>query len=554
MTDLKSLPISMSTEGTQGTKTGRWGLMQPRFKERPAPCRQGCPGSIHIPKFIQRIQESDWEGAWRVILENNPLPRVTGRVCFHPCEQGCNRKDYDDAIGINALERFVGDWAFENGLSAIPKPATNGHKVAVIGAGPAGIGCAFYLLKQGHRVSLFEAQPEIGGLLRYGIPDYRLPKKILSEELDLTLGSTLEIHKNVRVGIDISWDEIISEYQGIFLGTGAQSSIKLGLAGEGAEGIREGLPFLQNIGENIPFEAHQKVLIIGGGNTALDVARTVLRLKGTPLIVYRRTRTEMPAFEDEIREAEEEGIEIRFLVSPIAVVRDGDKVKGLECLKNRITNEVDAGRRRPEPIEGSEFLLEGDLVISALGQRAAAESIPPAIVLEKDAVVVAEGGFCGSQGIYAGGDVTAAPRSVIHALASGKQAASALSRYLQKEESGATDKEEGAAPVAIAEINLAYFDHASGAKPPVQPAKKRISGFEEVTHTVSPDDAGREAARCFGCGSCNTCGNCYFFCPDFAVHRDPKTLQIVIDDDYCKGCCICVEECPRSVLSAEVKR
>ena len=231
MTHLKSLPISFSTQGTQATKTGRWGIMQPLFNERPAPCRQGCPGSIRIPKFIHRIQESDLEGAWRVILEHNPLPRITGRVCFHPCEQGCNRKDYDDAIGINALERFVGDWAFENGLSAIPNPGKNGHKVAVVGAGPAGIGCAFYLSKQGYRVSLFEAQPEIGGLLRYGIPDYRLPKKILSEELDLTLGSTLEIHKGVSVGIDISWDEIISEYQGVFLGTGAQSPIQLWLAG-----------------------------------------------------------------------------------------------------------------------------------------------------------------------------------------------------------------------------------------------------------------------------------------------------------------------------------
>jgi NADPH-dependent glutamate synthase beta subunit-like oxidoreductase len=544
----------MSTDGTQGTKTGRWGVMRPLFQEKMAPCRAGCPGAIHIPDFIQHVHEGDIEGAWRVILENNPFPRITGRVCFHPCETPCNRKDYDEDIAIQSLERFVGDWAFEQGLSPLEKNGSNGKRVAVVGTGPAGIGCAFYLLRSGYRVSVYEAMPELGGLLRYGIPEYRLPKRILSQELETVFGSGVEVKKGLKVGPDISWDELQKEYQGIFLGIGAQKPIKLEFDEDAHPGVMDGVPFLQTCEKKIPFESGQTVLVIGGGNTALDVARTVLRRKGAPVVLYRRTRKEMPAFEDEIREAEAEGIEIRYLVSPRAIIREAGKVKGLECIKNRMTRSGADDRRAFAPLEDSAFFLAGDLVVAALGQFTDTTELPPEVRVTDQTVVVADDHGCGPQGIYAGGDVTDMPRSVIHALASGKQAALALDTYLRRGEKRRADSKNAIPEVTIQEINLAYFESAARQPPPIQSADMRTSGFEEVTGSLSADAAASEAARCFGCGNCNTCGNCYFFCPDFAVHRDPKTRKVIIDNDYCKGCCICVEECPRGVLSAEVKK
>lgn len=550
----KSPPVSISLNGTQRTKTGRWGVMRPLFKQKTSACSTRCPGEIHIPEFIQRVQDGDIEKAWRVILEDNPLPRITGRVCFHPCEESCIRQNYDQHVSIHSLERFVGDWAFEKGLNPLEGPSPNDKRVAVVGTGPAGIGCAFYLLRRGYRVSLFEAMPEMGGLLRYGIPEYRLPKRIVSEELEMVLGSATEISKGLTVGQDLSWNELQAQYQGIFLGIGAQRPIKLELDEDNHEGVVDGLAFLQTGGEKVSFDPDQTVLIIGGGNTALDVARTVLRRKGMPLVLYRRTREEMPAFEDEIQEAEAEGIEIRFLVSPRAIIREGGRIKGLECIKNRMSGAGADGRREFAPLENSAFFVPGDLIITALGQSAEVSSLPPAVMVKEETVVVAPDSCCGPQGIYAGGDVIDMPRSVIHALASGKQAALAIDLYLWNKEKYRPDVKKETSDVTIEEINLAYFEKVPREQPSILSAEKRTSSFEEVNGTLSRDAALRESSRCFGCGNCNTCGNCYFFCPDFAVHRDAKTLKVFIDEDYCKGCCVCVEECPRGVLSAEVKK
>jgi NADPH-dependent glutamate synthase beta subunit-like oxidoreductase len=262
----------------------------------------------------------------------------------------------------------------------------------------------------------------------------------------------------------------------------------------------------------------------------------------------------MPAFEDEIREAEAEGIEIRYLVSPRAIVREAGKVKGLECIKNRMTRAGANDRRAFVPLEDAAFFVAGDLVVAALGQFADTADLPPEVMVTDQTVVVADDHGCGPRGLYAGGDATDMPRSVIHALASGKRAALALDACLQNGKQRQPDSGDAIAEVTIQEINRAYFETAPRQLPLVQSAEIRQTSFAEVTATLSGDAAAREAARCFGCGSCNTCGNCYFFCPDFAVHRDSKTQKVFIDNDYCKGCCICVEECPRGVLTAEVKK
>lgn len=552
MPELNFHPLSISTKGTQDIYTGRWGVIKPFFQEKLSACRAQCPGSIHIPRFMNQVQEENLVEAWRTICEENPMPRITGRVCPHPCEEDCLRQILDERIAIRQVERFVGDWAFQQGFSHFETaPLPNGHKVAVIGSGPAGIGCAYHLLKWGYPVSVFEAMPELGGLLRYGIPSYRLPKNVLSEELEMILEGRVNLHRGVTVGRDVSWEEIRSDFQGVFLGPGAQKSIRLGLDGEDRGGIVDGIHFLTTAEKEPWAKPDQKVLILGGGNTAFDVARTVLRLGGLPMILYRRSKEEMPAFEDEIIEAEEEGIEIRILVSPKKIVRDEEGVKGLICLRNRLTDIGLDGRKGFIPIEGSDHMIEGDLIIMALGQLADISAIPTSIKVVDDAVAVTEYGSCGPEGIFAGGDVTPETRSIVHALASGKRAAMGLDAYFKNQKNVHTDAIEPQVLVNSDQINLHYFCKTSRKEALRRPSEERSSDFKEIAATLSPEAATREVSRCFGCGTCDTCGNCDFFCPDMAVHCEPQTGHVLIDKNYCKGCCICIEECPRGVMSME---
>jgi NADPH-dependent glutamate synthase beta subunit-like oxidoreductase len=501
---------------------------------------------------MHHVQEENLVEAWRTICEENPMPRITGRVCPHPCEEECLRHILDERIAIRQVERYVGDWAFQQALSHFDTPPPpNGRKVAVIGSGPAGIGCAYHLLKQGYPVALFEAMPELGGLLRYGIPSYRLSKRVLSEELEMILENRVSLHPGVIVGRDISWEEIRSDFQGIFLGPGAQKSIRLGLEGEDRGGIVDGIQFLAAAEEDPTVSPGQKVLILGGGNTAFDVARTVLRLGGLPLILYRRSKEEMPAFEDEIIEAEEEGIEILTLVSPKEIVRDEDGVKGLICLRNRITDIGPDGRRGFVPVEGSENLVEGDLIITAIGNVADVNALPNDIKIVDGAVVITEYGSCKPDGLFAGGDVTQEARSIIHALASGKRAALGLDAYFKNQKNVDTNDTESQVMLDSDQINLHYFIEAPRKEAVRRPSQGRSSDFEEIEATFASDTAAQEAARCFRCGLCNACGNCNFFCPDMAVHFDFQTDRVIIDKNYCKGCCICIEECPRGVMSME---
>ncbi|MBW2605946.1 MAG: FAD-dependent oxidoreductase [Deltaproteobacteria bacterium] len=543
-------PLSISTRGTQDNHTGRWGEITPFFEEKTAPCRQKCPGNIHIPKFLKLVQEQNLVDAWRIICEENPIPRITGRVCFHPCEEDCHRSHFDQGVGIHQVERFIGDWAFKEGLDHYEqRPAVKEVKVAVIGSGPAGIGCCYHLLKRGYRVSLFEAKPALGGLLRYGIPEYRLPKGVLDDELDMIFTSDMDVHLGLTVGKDVSWQEIRSDFQGIFLGTGAQKPVGPDLEGETSDDVMDGFAFLKTDDKTSFVRPDQKVLILGGGNTAIDVARTVLRLGGLPTILYRRSRAEMPAFEDEIAAAVAEGIPILFCLSPKAILRDSEGVKGLTCVQNRISEAGIDGRPRFVPIERSDRLIEGDRIISAFGRLADIRAIPSGIKGEKEGVVVTEHGSCSTKGFFAGGDLTPSPRSVIHALASGKRAASGLDAYFSHQEGGGNDGDRPRPLVDLEDINRHYFQKASRKIPFIRPPGERASDFDEIESSFLPEAAFQEALRCFGCGTCNTCGNCEFFCPDMAVCLDSDRLSIRIDETYCKGCCICVEECPRGVLS-----
>lgn len=429
---LHDLPIHAISVGSMTwNKTGTWRYLRPRFENKISPCNEGCPAGQDIEGAMVLIGKGKFVEAWELFKEENPLPGVCGRVCYHPCETACNRGQFDEAISINALERFMADYAAKHGKRLGQKGAKKKEKVAVIGSGPAGLTCAYHLARMGYSVKIFEALSVLGGMLRVGIPEYRLPKRVLEEEIDqiLELGVTAEL--NCRIGKE-AWERDLKEYSALFLATGSHVSKSLGIPGEELDGIMSGVDFLKDINLGKPVRIGKRVVVIGGGNTAFDAARTALRLGARPMILYRRTREEMPAFPGEIQEAEEEGIEISYLVSPVRLIPENGRVAKLECVKNRLGPPDEDGRRMPVAIKDSNFLIEVDQIISAIGEEADLSFVPDTVGMKESVLLTDERGATKIQGVFAGGDITQQPRTVVHAIGSGKRAAIFIDAFLQK--------------------------------------------------------------------------------------------------------------------------
>ncbi len=567
-------PFSLSFEGTQASKTGTWRYLTPAYLNKLAPCNEACPAGEDVEAAMVLAGQEDYLGAWEKIIQENPLPRVCGRVCFHPCEGACNRKEFDEATSINGLERFLGDHAYQAGKHFLPPQEKEKEKVAIIGSGPAGLSCAYHLASLGYGVTIFEAQPQLGGMLRYGIPPYRLPKDILDQEIGNILALGVEAKTNAGLGTEVQWKDL-QRFDAWFVATGAWKSMPMNIPGEDAAGVMSGLEFLKKINSGQTVDLGQRVAIIGGGNTAMDAARSALRLGAKPLIIYRRTKEEMPAWEEEVTEAEEESIECIFLSSPIKILTENGNVKGIECIKNLLGPPGRDGRRQPQPIAGSNFTLPVDSVISSIGEVPDLSFLPQELQKSAGSLFVNEVGATSRKKVFAGGDITAQPRTVSYAIGSGKKAAMAIDATLRGKDvlealrcarwgekdilSMARYQKrcwDGLAQevVTFSEINTAYF------KPQARRAKEKISvpqrtsNFSEVTLGLSAAAALEEAKRCFNCGVCNLCHNCFLYCPDMAISARPDMQGYEINLDYCKGCCICVAECPRGAISVEVKK
>jgi len=569
-----SLFIPRSYLTTEGNKTGSWRFLRPRYEEKTAPCSAACPAAEDIGRIEMLTTQGLFKDAWEAILRENPFPGVCGRVCFHPCEGACNRGEFDEAIAIHVIERFLANTAHRNAFApGVEQRAPKKQTVAVIGAGPAGLSAAYFLTLLGYRTDVFEGASEPGGVLRWGIPSYRLPRAVLEEEVRrieetgvrIQTGKTLEQR---------DLDTLAKEYDALFLACGHGRPVALGIPGEELEGVEDGLSFLREIREGRMSKLSGRIAIIGGGNAAIDVARSIIRLGGKALIIYRRRRQDMPAFGEEIEMAIDEGVELRELRAPVSIRKDGGDLV-LEVRPMKVAGTDADGRARVEPNEETTEEIRVDRLFTAIGERAGETWYEPPDagpgVLRLDHCVMQQ--KSGNIFVY-GGDLTNGIKSVAHAVASGKEAAMALdstfTEGIESVQPRLAACRAGAGPalsmeiymqgprsdrsphvVTYDEINADYFQFDPRVKQPRLLREERAHTFGEVTLKISANLAIREAERCFNCGLCNQCDNCYLFCPDLAVKKDSGTMGRHIDYDYCKGCGICAVECPRNALILE---
>ena len=526
--------ITLEVGSSLLNETGSWRSERPIYVDLLPPCNQGCPAGENVQQWLYRAEEGDYEGAWRQIMSDNPLPAVMGRVCYHPCQTVCNRGFVDEAVGINSIERFLGDKAIEEGWKISVTAPPTGKRVLVIGAGPSGLSAAYHLRRLGHRVTVKDAGPMAGGMMRFGIPKYRLPREILDAEVERIREMGVHFEFNVKVE-DV--EAAAKQYDAVFVAVGAHIGRRAHIpAGESAK-IMDAVTMLADteVGEK-PLLG-RRVVVYGGGNTAVDAARTAKRLGAEEaVILYRRTRDKMPAHDSEVAEAEEEGIMMRWLSTVKHV--DGGSIT-IEKM------ELD-DKGFPQPTGETEE-LGADSLIMALGQEADLSLMENAdsIEIEDGVVKVNSQMMTGLQGVFAGGDMVPSERTVTVAIGHGKKAARYIDAYLRGGQYAAPDKH----PVAtLGRMNTWYYADAPKQVRQRIEGARRASTFDEVVQGLDEESAVFEARRCMSCGNCFGCDNCFGVCPDNAITK-LKPGEYEFKYDYCKGCGLCAEECPCGAIS-----
>jgi len=562
------IPISSMT--SEENKTGSWRFLRPRFENKTAPCSAACPAGEDIPQIEMLTAQGEFKEAWEMILRENPFPAVCGRVCFHRCESFCNRANYDEAIAVHTMERFLADTAARYDFHPpAPVASPRQERIAIVGGGPAGLAAAWFLARLGFQCDILEAASEVGGLLRWGIPAYRLPQDALLQDVERLQAAGVGIFTNRRVDETFLTDPG-SLYQAVLVATGYGKGQMMGIPGETVADVLEGLDFLRNLREGKQIPGEGTTAVIGGGNTAVDVARSVVRLGGKAVIYYRRRQQDMPAFAEEIRMAIEEGVIIQELVSPVEIERDGSHL--VLSLQRMAVSGEEAGRARVVSAGGSSEAVEAQRIIRAIGAEpqepwmAPPPAGPDTIVLSHSRIVLGKG----QRPVLYTGDLVNETKSVTHAIASGKQAAIALDIFFHEGAAAVASRLAGCTVgdgssqsleiylggerklrsnhvVGYSEINTDYFSFAPRIRQPRLLIEERRRSFSEIDLKISAGLAMQEAARCFNCGLCNNCDNCRLFCPDVTVIREADTRRI--NYDYCKGCGICVVECPRNAMS-----
>jgi NADPH-dependent glutamate synthase beta subunit-like oxidoreductase len=521
--------ITLGVGSSLANKTGAWRTERPIYVSRQPPCAAACPAGEDPQKWLYPAEEADYEAAWRTIMDVNPFPAVIGRVCYHPCQTKCNRAQVDEAVGINAVERFIGDEAIRRGWTVPCAPPT-GKRVLVVGAGPAGLTAAYQLARLGHAVTVRDGNPLAGGMMRYGIPRYRLPRAVLDAEIAriVAMGVVLDLGRPVtdlraeRAGFDAA-----------FVAVGAQQGRHTEIpAGDSAK-VLDALSVLHDAADGEPPLLGRRVVVYGGGDTAMDAARTARRIGATEaVVVYRRTRERMPAHEIEVQQASAEGVTMRWLSTIAEVDRDRIVIERMRLDESGF----------PQPTGQFEELAT-DAVVLALGQSADLSLLgsTPDVEISRGTVMVDADLATGAPGVFAGGDVVPGENTVTTAIGHGTRAARAIDAYLR---GGVSAPVEERLPAGAERLNPWYYSDAPASVAPVLDAARRTGTFDEVVGGLSEETALFEARRCLSCGNCFECDNCYAVCPDNAIVKLGPGKGFAVDLDYCKGCGLCAAECP----------
>jgi NADPH-dependent glutamate synthase beta subunit-like oxidoreductase len=543
---LKSLRSAGTGSGIQAS------TLRPQMVEKTPPCMDGCPNHNRIREMLMTISKAEeneitydqaFEEAFHIFAETTPFPSVCGRVCPHPCETACNRNEKEGAVSINKVERFIGDYALEKGIK--PKKLTDetrAEKIAVVGSGPGGMSAAYHLALRGYPVTVFEAFPKTGGMLRYGIPPYRLPHDILDAEINRILDLGVELKTNTAVGTEISMDELRKEYKAIFVAIGAHQGIKLRIEGEDASNVFTGTDFLHRVNTGETIDVGSKVVVIGGGDTAVDAARVSRRLGADVTILYRRTKTEMPAIDEEIDGALEEGVKIEFLAAPAQIYSNNGTATGMKCQRMELGEPDDSGRRRPVPIEGDTFDLDFTCLIAAVSQAPDFKGFEN-FIEGKDWIKVDDKFKTKEDNVFSGGD-NVNLGLVIDAIAHGRMAAFAIHEMIAGEKMPPATPERDV--LQADKMILSYYEDA-----PRQPYKEMAveerlkSMAAEIVSTYSNEEAITESRRCMSCGMCFDCGRCWSYCQDNAIIKPfVKGELYKVKVEFCTGCKKCAENCP----------
>ena len=529
----KPFAITLDPGSSRLNHTGSWRTQRPVYVDRLPPCNATCPAGENIQGWLGHAEVGDYRAAWEAILADNPLPAIMGRACYHTCETACNRARIDEAVGIHAVERFLGDLAIRQKWPAPPPAPSSGKRVLVVGAGPSGLSAAYHLARLGHAVTLRDAMPRAGGMMRYGIPRYRLPREILDAEIQriVDLGVTLELGAHVG---NVA-EAMASGFDACFAAVGAHLAKRIDIPAPDASRILDAVGVLRRLeqGGDAPLIG-RRVVVYGGGNTALDVARTARRMGAADaVIVYRRTQAQMPAHDEELREALEEGVTMRWL-STVKQLGDGE----MTIEKMRLS---DGGVPVPT---GELETIAGDTLVLALGQAVdldALRVVPDVRFTRDGSVEVGPDLMTGHPGLLCGGDMVPAERTITVAVGHGKKAARHIDRFLRDQHIAPAAKH---APASFERINPWYYSDAERVHQPQLALARRQSTFEEIHGGLDEQTALFEARRCLSCGNCFECDNCFGVCPDNAVIKLGPGQRFRIDLDFCKGCGLCAKECP----------
>jgi len=546
---------------TEVNHTGTWRSRVPAYINPPSPCHSACPVNGNIALWIQQIKENDYRGAWFTLVENNPFPAVTGRVCHHPCEPACNRGAYDEAVSICALERFVGDLALAEQWSFPATALTKKEKVAIVGGGPAGLAAAYHLRRRGYWISLFEARAELGGLLRFGIPAYRLSRDVLEQEIRRILELGIEVHTSTPLDGPEALDRLQQEYDAVYLATGASIPKRLPILDYHKDWVLDGQDYLARTNKGEIAVTGRRVVVIGGGSAAMDVARTARRLDLDITILSLEPEDGLPCQKEEVVESREEGIRLINGAMLRSVTDKGEEGLNLECIGIEFTRGDARDEFTIEPQEGTEFRVEADTIITAIGQDPDLSVLGDALASRGPLIRIGPGQHTSREGVFAGGDAASMERFVTHAFGMGREVAAEIDRCFHPErptanririnryrqEDRTAQSREKSTDVNLAAINTYYHDHLARENQATVSAQQRLQSFDETRLNLDLESALREVGRCFSCGNCIFCDNCLYYCPDMAITRVEQGYRV--NTDFCKGCGLCVNECPTGSIA-----